>query len=1248
MKHGEYEAEGFLSHGGGLARRIAAHDWSATALGPIAGWQASLKQTVGFMLPSPVPLVLLWGESGVMIYNDAYSHFAGARDSRLLGSNVRDGWEEVADFNDNVMKVGLSGGTLSYRDHVLTLHRHGRPEEVWLNLDYSPVPGDDGVPAGVIAVVVETTEAHAARQALQQSETRLRFLDDLGRAVRDSRDADQILATTTRMTAQHLGLSNCAYADMDRDGDGFTIRGDWHAAGSPSIVGHYSLADFGVRAVQDLNAGRPLIIADNRRELAPEEAETFENIGIAATVCMPLVKQGHLIALMAIHDRKPHDWSDYELGVIREVTERSWAHVQRVGAEGQLREREVFNRQILDSAIDYGIVATDPDGRITLWNAGAAAMLGWSEQEMLGQPMATFFTPEDRALGRPAAKRKEALETGRAHDARWHLRKSGERFWGLSEMTPLRGPADEAIGFVKLMRDRTPEHRARQALEESEERLRRAQRAGGVGLFAIDIAANKIDGTEEFWRIFGIDPSTQPGGSPPTELIEGLVVPEDRYLVSTWIRRQQGATQLDVEYRVHRADTDEERVIARKAEFEFDSEGRPARMIGVVQDVTDRRRIQRALEKSEAQFSTLAQNMPNQVWTARADGQIDWFNERVYAYTGRTRESLGNDGWNAVLHPDDREDARTKWAHSVKTGEVFETEFRLLDAQEGYRWHLSRALPLVDAQGETTAWIGTNTEIEAQKQAEAAFAQDRDRLWSISRDLMLVCDHAGLITAVNPSAERLLGWHEGEMLGRRIAAFVHPDDRAVTASALTRLASSSGLFNTAPDEGEEDQGGPGAGKAGAPDRASAGMLAFENRHRTRGGDYRLIAWTAVPDGGRIHAVGRDVTEQRAMEDALRQSQKMEAVGQLTGGIAHDFNNLLQGITGSLDMMHNRLAQGRTGDLERWLQGAKASAERAASLTHRLLAFSRRQPLDPRPVRANPLIASMEDMLRRTLGEHIKLEFGLSEGLWQTRCDPNQLESAILNLVINARDAMPDGGKLTIETCNAHFDDQSVVQQRDLRPGQYVCIAISDTGVGMTREVSDRAFEPFFTTKPMGQGTGLGLSMIYGFARQSEGYARIYSEEGMGTSVKLFLPRHRGVEEADEHAGHAGHLPAAVEGEVVLVVEDEAVVRGLIIEVLDELGYKAIEAADGPSGLEILQSDQRIDLLITDIGLPGLNGRQVADGGRSARPGLKVLFMTGYAENAALAAGFLEPGMAMITKPFAMDALAKRIRESIED
>ena len=385
-------------------------------------------------------------------------------------------------------------------------------------------------------------------------------------------------------------------------------------------------------------------------------------------------------------------------------------------------------------------------------------------------------------------------------------------------------------------------------------------------------------------------------------------------------------------------------------------------------------------------------------------------------------------------------------------------------------------------------------------------------------------------------------------------------------------------------------------------------------------------------------------ELRTAEEALRQAQKMEAIGQLTGGIAHDFNNLLQGITGSLDLVQRRISQGRLGDLDRFITGAMTSANRAAALTHRLLAFARRQPLDPRPVHVNPLIGSMEELLRRTLGERIDLELKLAGRLWLTRCDANQLESAILNLAINARDAMPEGGQLVIATHNMEVDEAAA--HADRAAGDYVCISVSDSGTGMDAETIARAFEPFFTTKPIGQGTGLGLSMIYGFARQSEGYAQIESEPGRGTTVHLCLPRFQG-EADDETAADATRAALAESGETVLVIEDEPVVRGLVVEVLADLGYRAVEAVDGPQGLEIVQSAQRIDLLITDVGLPGLNGRQVADAARALRPDLKILFMTGYAENAALTSGSLDPGMTLITKPFTMEALATRVREIIE-
>jgi signal transduction histidine kinase len=389
-----------------------------------------------------------------------------------------------------------------------------------------------------------------------------------------------------------------------------------------------------------------------------------------------------------------------------------------------------------------------------------------------------------------------------------------------------------------------------------------------------------------------------------------------------------------------------------------------------------------------------------------------------------------------------------------------------------------------------------------------------------------------------------------------------------------------------------------------------------------------------------------IAERAKAEDALRQVQKMEAIGQLTGGIAHDFNNMLQVILGSLALLQKNLRLGRCQDVDRFIDSAIGSANRAAGLTQRLLAFSRRQQLSPTVVDANHLIETMADMVRQTVGETIAVNMFPATALWAIRCDINQLESTILNLVINARDAMPEGGRLTIETKNTSLDVGRAAQM-DLPSGNYVCISVSDTGTGMTPDVLAQAFDPFFTTKPIGAGTGLGLSMIYGFTRQSEGHAKIDSEIDHGTTVKVYLPRFEGaqptvkVEDLDETA------PIS-DGETILVVEDDAVVRSLVVEVLQTLGYSALEAADGPSGLAILQSSQRIDLLITDIGLPGLNGRQLADGARARRASLKILFMTGYAESVATANGFLEPGMELITKPFAMDALTTRVRKMIKD
>jgi CheY-like chemotaxis protein len=362
---------------------------------------------------------------------------------------------------------------------------------------------------------------------------------------------------------------------------------------------------------------------------------------------------------------------------------------------------------------------------------------------------------------------------------------------------------------------------------------------------------------------------------------------------------------------------------------------------------------------------------------------------------------------------------------------------------------------------------------------------------------------------------------------------------------------------------------------------------------------------------------------------------------LTGGLAHDFNNLLTGITGSLDLIQKRMAEGRMDEIDRYIAAAQSSATRAASLTHRLLAFARRQTLDPKPTDVNKLIAEIMELVERAIGPQIERNTRLEANLWATLCDPNQLENALLNLCINARDAMPEGGLLTIETSNLRLDE-AAARSLDLAPGEYVAIGITDTGVGMAPEVIARAFEPFFTTKPLGQGTGLGLSMVYGFAAQSGGKVAISSELGAGTTISLYLPRYEGEVAAGAALEPAG-ARAARPGETIVLVEDEPMVRLFMTDVLQDLGYTVLEAPDGPSGLKAVLSKPEVDLLITDVGLPGgMNGRQLADAARQIRPDLKVLFVTGYAESTVVTNNRLEPGMHVLSKPFTLEILSAKI------
>ena len=658
----------------------------------------------------------------------------------------------------------------------------------------------------------------------------------------------------------------------------------------------------------------------------------------------------------------------------------------------RLATSETHYRHILSSATDYAIITLDLGGRVTSWSAGAVAILGWSDDEVLGQHARLIFTPEDRQAQVPETEMGNALVMGRGTDERWHLRRDNSRFWASGEMMPLRDSAEQVVGFVKILRDRTEQRRVEQDRREANETL---ERRVSEALAERQVWASIVERTDDLIAVVGADL---------------------RYIA--------------VNHAYCRA-------------FE--------QMHGVA--------------------------------VAVGDSVVDVLAHDLEAQRG----------------------ARDVWQRAL-AGEEFEAVAEFAGSGVQRVFYEQRYLTLRNRRG---ASIGA---------------------YQYSRDI---------------------------------------SERIVTERLL-----------------------------------------------------------------------------RETEAELRQSQKMEAIGQLTGGLAHDFNNILAGISGNLELLKRRGPPGGLGPAEKYVETAMAAVTRAASLTHRLLAFARRQPLDVKPTDLNGLIKSIEDLLRRTLGETVEMKAILQPDLWTALTDAHQFENALLNLTINSRDAMPNGGKLTIETRNTQLDDAYASAQHGLKPGDYVVMSVSDTGCGMRAGVVAKAFDPFFTTKPIGQGTGLGLSMIYGFVRQSGGHIRIYSEVGQGTTIKLYLPRHARLAASEEALPVKADVPRARSGETVLVVEDDPAVRLLIVEVLQDLGYIAVEASDANTAMPVAESAQRLDLLVTDVGLPGVNGRQLAEMIRQHRPALKVLFVTGYAEGAAVRGGFLARGMDMITKPFALDELAVRIREMI--
>jgi len=617
------------------------------------------------------------------------------------------------------------------------------------------------------------------------------------------------------------------------------------------------------------------------------------------------------------------------------------------------------------------------------------------------------------------------------------------------------------------------------------------------------------------------------------------------------------------------------------------------------------------------------------------DGRVVSWNPGAQKIKGYTASEIIGSHFSRFYTEEDRAAGLPQQAlkAATETGRFSTEAWRC--RKDGSRFWAMVVIDPIHQDGRLVGFAKITRDMTEQRNAQLAALESERRfrllVEGVTDYAIYMIDRDGRVTNWNAGAERIKGYTASEIVGQHFSRFYAPVDVA------------AGLPQTALETARR-----------------VGRFETEGWRRRKDGSlfWAGVVIDAIKDAGELVGfakITRDLTERREAQlqldrsrEQLFQSQKMEAIGQLTGGLAHDFNNLLTGISGSLELMKARLAQGRMEDVHRFIAAAEGAAARAASVTHRLLAFARRQTLDPRRIGPNQPIAEMEELIRRTVGPEVKLEMVLSGALWPTLCDPNQLENSILNLCINAKDAMPDGGQLTIDTTNVWIDERNAAEY-DMKPGPYVAISVSDTGSGMPPDVVAHAFEPFFTTKPIGRGTGLGLSMIYGFAKQSGGQVRIDSEVGKGSTVRIYLPRYWGEIDAETPQVRLADAPRAEPGETVVVVDDEPAVRMLVSEVLEELGYAAIEAHDGLSGLRVLQSGARIDLLITDVGLPGgINGRQMADAARQSRPGLRVLFITGYAENAVIGNGQLEPHTYVMTKPFSMEILASRIRSIITE
>jgi PAS domain S-box-containing protein len=1208
---------------------VRAKDWTATPAGPPQDWPAALKTAVALCLNSPAPLMVWPGrriDELVQIYNDPCREMLGDRHPWALGRRASEIWPEIWAGIRTTLGTVLEGEAVRRENEHLVVNRNGYPEPVWFTHAHSPIRTEDGRIVGVLTVMAETTRDMRNAQ-------RLAFEAQFAEELRGVDDPSEVLRVATRLLGQHLGADVCGFGEIDPRKKRVVIEHGWSVNAVPGLAGSVRLDKIPREILDACRAGRLVKLA-NAETLAEM---TLARGDMAVAIIAPLLWEGEFVASLHVHSQRPRLWTEDDEATVRFVAERTWTAL-----EGSRAKRELVESQarlaLATRASGLGIWDARVDGEVIL-SPRAREIWGFEpEARVTLVDMVERVLPEDRAeAGEPTFPVGRPVREG---PFEYRVRRpDGEVRWVRAHVQPIyemRDGQSVLVRGVGTMEDVTDERLTQVALRDSEARLRLALDAGRMAVWSVD-ADGRLDPSPEFNRLWGLAPDSTPTMSElrahlyPGDFEHVLRVGQDAV--------KRGERHFECEFR--HICGDEVCWQMMRSELLRDESGAMRGAVGVVFDITARKQAEEQRRKVELEL----RNSESRLRIAQVAGQIGTFE-----FLPKQNRMLVSEAfcrlWGVPIrpvysvpdllkqiHPEDLAQLQASPRFTDQNLDYREYRIRRLDTGEE-RWMVRRGQVMRDDDGRKR-YLGVSYDVTDRKRAELALqalnetleaevterTAQRDRMWRLSAEIMLVGDFSGRIHAVNPAWEKVLGWRLEEIQARPIIDFIHPDDHESTRREMGKLARGQTTLN------------------------------FENRCLHRNGSYRRLAWAAVPEGGFVHALARDVTEERAAaetlrrtEEALRQAQKMEAVGQLTGGIAHDFNNMLAIVIGSLDLAQRRLE--RSQDAARYLDHAREGALRAASLTQRLLAFSRRQPLSPKVLDLNRLVGDMTELLRRTLGETVTLETRLTDPLWPVYADPNQMESALINLAVNARDAMPEGGQLLLETANVRLEEALGHEPLDPTTSEFVMIAVSDRGAGMTPEVLERVFDPFFTTKPVGKGTGLGLSMVYGFVHQSGGHVAISSELGAGTTVKIYLPRRLETVE-DDAAGGRGAAPDSSGSEVVLVAEDEAQVRQMSVEALKELGYAVHEAASGEEALRVLDTLDRLDLLFTDIVMPGMNGRQLAEAVLARSPHVKVLYTTGYARETATRDGAPDGGAEFLPKPFSIGDLAAKVRAVLD-